>query len=247
MNYTEGQKVTIKSSEWYNESKAQNGFIVFKDGNKICTFSPGMEKFCGNTFTVAKVVTGSSIYPDHYTFVEDGGSYKWCDEMIEGAADAGTQTYTPQAAPETPKPATPAPKPAEAPKPQPKPVEQPKPAPKPAEQPKPQPKPAEQPKPEPKPAEAPKPQTKSTEQPKPVAPQPKTVSVEKEPEPDSKEPEEIDAFEDYTILLTPRKGAPLQDCAVQAYKILAANKVFPSVRFDFNGFEFDIRRKGQQV
>ncbi len=244
MNYTEGQKVTIKSSEWYNESKAQNGFIVFKDGNKICTFSPGMEKFCGNTFTVARVVTGSSIYPDHYTFVEDGGSYKWGDEMIEGAADAGTQTYTPQAATEAPKPQTkpaaPAPKPAEAPKPQPKPAEQPKPAPKPVEQPKPAPKPVEQPKPAPKPAE----------QPKPAAPQPKTVSVEKEPEPVRPEPEateEIDAFEDYTILLTPRKGAPLQNCAVQAYKILAANKVFPSVRFDFNGFEFDIRRKGQEA
>lgn len=240
MNYKEGQKVTIKSSEWYNGNKAQNGFIVFKDGNKICTFSPGMEKFCGNTFTVAKVVTGSSIYPDHYTFVEDGGSYKWCDEMIEGAADAGTQTYTPQTATEAPKPqpkpATPAPKPAEAPKPQPKPAEQPKPAPKPVEQPKPTPKPVEQPKSAPKPAE----------QPKPAAPQPKTVSVEKEPEPTNKEPEtteEMDAFEDYTILLTPRKGAPLQNCAVQAYKILVANKMFPSVRFDFNGFEFDIRRK----
>ncbi len=240
MKYTEGQKVTIKSNDWYNESKAQNGFIVFKEGNKICTFSPGMEKFCGNTFTVAKVVTGSSIYPDHYTFVEDGGSYKWCDEMIACAADAGAQTYAPQTTTETPKPAAPAPKPAA-------------PAPKPAE-PKPQPKP-EAPKPEPKPAAtAPKPAapvTKSVEKPEPKPeqkpePQPTVTTQAPAPEPDAPN-EEIDAFEDYTILLTPRKGAPLQDCAVQAFKILAANKVFPSVRFDFNGFEFDIRRKTQGV
>jgi hypothetical protein len=241
MRYQEGQKVTIKNSVWYNGNKAQNGFIVFKDGNKICTFSPGMEKFCGNTFTIAKVVTGSSIYPDHYTFVEDGGSYKWCDEMIDCLAAANAETYSPQAATDAPKP---------APKPDPKPAPKPEPKPAPKPEPKPEPKPAPKPEPKPEPVQAPKPAPK----PEPVQapaqkPEPKPEpKVELKPEPkveqqENKQEVEIDAFEDYTILLTPRKGAPLQDCAVQAYRILAANSVFPSVRFDFNGYEFDIKRK----
>ena len=219
MRYVEGQKVTIKNSEWYNESKAQNGFIVFKDGNKICTFSPGMEKFCGSTFTIAKVVTGSSIYPDHYTFVEDGGSYKWCDEMIDCLAAENAETYSPQAAADAPKP-----EPKPTPKPEPKPAPAPKPAPK--QEPKPTPKPEPKPVPKPEPVQVPAPKT-----------EPKVE------QPENNQETEIDAFEDYTILLTPRKGAALQDCAVQAYRILAANGVFPSVRFDFNGYEFDIKRK----
>ena len=99
MKYQVNQKVTIKSEDWYNENKAQNGFIVFKNGNKICTFSPGMVKFCGKTFTVSKVVTGSSIYPDHYTFVEDGGSYKWSDDMIAGVAGEVTEAPEPAKTP----------------------------------------------------------------------------------------------------------------------------------------------------
>ena len=145
MKYKENDKVTIQSEEWYNENKQSNGFILFRDGNKVSTFSPGMLKFCGATFTVGKVLTGSSIYPDHYTFVEDGGVYKWTDEMIAGLAEPDAQLYVRESTEQAPKPVQ---------KPEPKPVEQPKPVQKPEPKPVEQPKPVQ--KPEPKPVEQPK-------------------------------------------------------------------------------------------
>ena len=257
MNYREGQKVTIKGSDWYNENKTQNGFIVFREGNKVCTFSPGMEKFCGKTFTIAKAVTGSSLYPDHYTFVEDGGSYKWNDEMIAGQADENAETYTVSVPANTaPKPAaTEAPKPAPKEEPKPAPKEEPKPTPKeePKAAPKPTPKeepkqaPKQEPKPAPKPAAtaAPKPTPKEEPNPAPVAPA-KTEQAWGEINPDQKNPEVKDdesVFESYTILLKPKNGATLQDCAAQAFRILLSNEIFPSVQFDFNNVEIIMKRK----
>ena len=254
MNYKENDKVTIQSQDWYEQNKQPNGFIIYKkDGNKVATFSPGMLKFCGQTFTVGKVITGSSIYPDHYTFIEDGGAYKWTDEMIAGLADSGAQTYVREAAPAASKPAPkpvekPAPKPEPkptpkeevkpAPKPEPKPVEAPKPAPKeevkPAPKPEPKPTPKEEvksaPKPEPKPVEAPK-------------PEPKVEIPDKQSEPEHQDEGEISAFESFTLLLKPRNGAAFADCATQAFKIMAANSTFPSATFNFNGFEITIARK----
>ena len=273
MKYTEQQKVTIQSEDWYNQKKQANGFIIFRDDkNKIATFSPGMLKFCGQTFTVNKVVTGSSIFPDHYTFVEDGGMYKWNDDMILGVADPNAEVY---------KPDTTQPKPAEV-KPQTKPETKPEVKVEVKPQPKPEVKPAE-PKPEVKPAvktepksvgvkpkpvvEQPKPQTKTD-----VSLEPKTVDVKKTTEnmkptvdemkpvekPEHSEDEhknirasevsettetEITAFESYSILLKTRRGASVRDCAEQALKILYANSVFPSATFDFNDFTFTITRR----
>lgn len=276
MKYQVNQKVTIKSEDWYNENKAQNGFIVFKNGNKICTFSPGMVKFCGKTFTVAKVVTGSSIYPDHYTFVEDGGSYKWSDDMISGVAGEVTEAPEPAKAPEVPQ--TPAPEPVKE-QPAPETAKQPEPAKEPEKKSEPKPKPqksAQQPKTTPvkkeetedqwgdlgsqqpapeapapvkepdRPIQQPEPE-KAPEVPQTPAPEPVRPAQDPAPQQPQPENEEVNAFETYTILLTPREGAKLQDCAVQAYRILAGNEVFPSVRFDFNGFEFDIKRKTQEA
>ena len=244
MNYREGQKVTIKGSDWYNENKTSNGFIVFREGNKVCTFSPGMEKFCGKTFTIQKAVTGSSLYPDHYTFVEDGGSYKWNDEMIAGQADDNAETYSAVAAAPAntaPKPAaTPAPKPA-ATTAKPAPKQETKPAPK--EEPKPAAKPAVKEDPKPAPAAAPAAQENASgnkdggwgsfdekENPK------------QDPAPEQPAEEES-AFETYTILLKPKNGASLKMCSEQAYKILLSNEIFPSVQFDFNNVEITMRRK----
>lgn len=268
MNYREGQKVTIKGSDWYNENKTSNGFIVFREGNKVCTFSPGMEKFCGKTFTIQKAVTGSSLYPDHYTFVEDGGSYKWNDEMIAGQADDNAETYSAVAAAPAntaPKPAaTPAPKPAAttakpAPKQETKPApkEEPKPAAKPAVKEDPKPAPAAAPKEEPKPA--PKPAPKEEPKPAPAAAPAAQENAsgnkdggwgsfdEKEnpkQDPAPEQPaEEESAFETYTILLKPKNGASLKMCSEQAYKILLSNEIFPSVQFDFNNVEITMRRK----
>lgn len=288
MNYQVNDKVCIQPESWYNENKQPNGFIVFKDNNKISTFSPGMVKFCGQVFTVAKVVTGSSIYPDHYTFVEDGGAYKWTDQMIAGLSDGSEPAYVRPA--ETP--ATPV-----VPKPEPKKEKVEKPAKKETkkkETPKPEPeKPKEVAKPEPsivttpvkeeepeieeenpwndlggtpeqvkepvkeepvkeqpnQPVKEPENQVKEPIKEEPVKEQPENQKKEEPvelPEPKN-EPqevnEEISAFETFTILLKPKQGAAFQDCAVQALKILSANEIFPSVTYEFNGYEVNIARK----
>lgn len=319
MKYQVNQKVTIQPEEWYNTNKQANGFIIFRPGgNKIATFSPGMIKFCGQTFTIGKVVTGSSIYPDHYTFVEDGGSYKWTEEMIAGLASADAPVYVPAASPVKPAPAPAKPveeKPVkkvektskekkEAPKATESPKQEPVQKPEPVKTPemKPEPVPTEQPpviKPEPIPTELPPviPTTPASGSPEPTkeieteenqtwntlgesepettvgknlkdmpevpvqSQEPAPVVPEKQSEP-VKQPEnhpeemkenketqqpdgnEITAFESYTILLKPRIGAKLSDCSTQAFAIIKNNDIFPSVTFDFGGFDFTISRRG---
>lgn len=73
MKYKVGDKVKIKSLDWYNENKDETDDI--ECSNNIW-FYREMSKFCG------KVMTISHIRADHYTMVEDLVGY-WTDEMIE--------------------------------------------------------------------------------------------------------------------------------------------------------------------
>ena len=73
MKYKVGDKVKIKSLDWYNENKDETDDI--ECSNNIW-FYKEMSKFCG------KVMTISHIRADHYTMVEDLVGY-WTDEMIE--------------------------------------------------------------------------------------------------------------------------------------------------------------------
>ena len=73
MKYKVGDKVKIKSLDWYNENKDETDDI--ECFNNIW-FYKEMSKFCG------KVMTISHIRADHYTMVEDLVGY-WTDEMIE--------------------------------------------------------------------------------------------------------------------------------------------------------------------
>ena len=73
MKYKVGDKVKIKSLDWYNENKDETDDI--ECSNNIW-FYREMSKFCG------KVMTISHIRADHYTMVEDMVGY-WTDEMIE--------------------------------------------------------------------------------------------------------------------------------------------------------------------
>lgn len=86
LKYKVGDKVKIKNLDWYNANKQANGFIMIKVDGKVSSFTPGMVKYCGEVFTIDKVMTTSAIYPEHYRFVEDKNTYCWVDEMIERLA-----------------------------------------------------------------------------------------------------------------------------------------------------------------
>ena len=74
MKYNVGDRVQIKSLDWYNENKDEYGNI---DINDYFTFYADRSKYCGKVFTIAEV------FDDCYTVKEDNNEYFWIDEMIE--------------------------------------------------------------------------------------------------------------------------------------------------------------------
>ena len=94
MKYNVGDKVRIKSIDWYNKNKDSNGNVVFSSKvfhfcwceNVRTVFTKDMAKFCG------KVVTIETVWTANYSIVE--GTYRegisidyFTDEMIEGLAE----------------------------------------------------------------------------------------------------------------------------------------------------------------
>lgn len=77
MKFKVGDKVKIKSLDWYNENKNKTGFISFNDVN----FMPEMSRYCGEILTINRVV---EVF-GQYLMSECG--FLWTDEMIEGLAD----------------------------------------------------------------------------------------------------------------------------------------------------------------
>lgn len=76
MRYKKGDRVRIKSLEWYNANKDEDG-KVYVYGDSYAIFIQVMSKFCGQTVTISEVVD------DLYGILEDGGDYSWADYMIE--------------------------------------------------------------------------------------------------------------------------------------------------------------------
>ena len=76
MKYKVGDRVRIKSLEWYN--RYTNGTEV---KCKHFLFICDMKKYCGQIMTI-NVVGGFS-----YDMIEDDGTYVWTDEMIEGLVE----------------------------------------------------------------------------------------------------------------------------------------------------------------
>ena len=74
LKYKAGDRVRIKSIDWYNENKDEGG-NVWTSGGQI-PFDKCMSKWCG------KVMAISHVRADHYTMVEDLVGY-WSDDMIE--------------------------------------------------------------------------------------------------------------------------------------------------------------------
>ena len=82
MRYKKGDRVKIKSLEWYNENKDEDGFVYC--GDKV--FDDYMSVFCGS------IVTIGGAYPySRYEIREDMQCRTWTDEMIEGLVVAEPQ------------------------------------------------------------------------------------------------------------------------------------------------------------
>ena len=86
MKYKPLDKVRIKSLDWYNENKDEDGNIpLVENTNSKYNFTKRMRGLCG------KVMTISSANSYYYDMVEDNGEYFWADEMIEGLVKEETK------------------------------------------------------------------------------------------------------------------------------------------------------------
>ena len=75
MKYKVGDKVQIKSLEWYNENKDDLDQVKCSD----YIFTHPMTKYCGKTVTI-KCINTKDCY---YLISEDDGYRSWTDEMIK--------------------------------------------------------------------------------------------------------------------------------------------------------------------
>ena len=83
MKYKIGDKVKVKSLDWYNQNKDEFGEV--KCGGYV--FPYPMTKHCGKTVTIRCINTKDC----YYVIYEDDGYRSWTDEMIEGIVDIEPQ------------------------------------------------------------------------------------------------------------------------------------------------------------
>ena len=86
MKYKEGNRVRIKTLDWYKENKDEDGNIRYQviDSAHPIFFTKYMSRFCGETLTIICVHKGL------YHMNETGYSEFWTDEMIEGLVEEET-------------------------------------------------------------------------------------------------------------------------------------------------------------
>ena len=77
MRFKVGDRVRIKSLDWYNENKDEDDIVICGEFNFIVP----MTKFCSKVLTIHEDVA------DGYIMSEDKDGYVWTDEMIEGLAE----------------------------------------------------------------------------------------------------------------------------------------------------------------
>lgn len=79
--YKIGQKVRVKSLDWYHHNKDGYGSVPI--GDKKPKFTYPMSKYCGQVLTI----DDNTEYEGEYYMIEDDGVYTWADEMFEGVVD----------------------------------------------------------------------------------------------------------------------------------------------------------------
>ena len=81
MKYKQGDKVKIKSLDWYNKNKNEDGIIGCGNAN----FIPDMKIYCGDILTICDINEELSYY------YVTGCQYTFKDEMIEGLVEEETK------------------------------------------------------------------------------------------------------------------------------------------------------------
>ena len=76
MKYNVGDKVRIKSLDWYNENKDEDGIVELSTH----IFTPGMSQFCGKVVTIEDVFENID---DNVVYYIEEIDYDWTDEMFE--------------------------------------------------------------------------------------------------------------------------------------------------------------------
>ena len=80
MRFKVGDRVRIKSLDWYNANKNHCGEIpLFKPSG---LFVPDMSRYCNNIMTIKDICYGTC-----YRMKEDFWNYNWTDGMIEGLVE----------------------------------------------------------------------------------------------------------------------------------------------------------------
>lgn len=69
MKYNIGDKVTIRSLDWYNANKDERGYVGY--------FVPSMANYCGQEATIVEVINRI------YLIDIDDSNWFWSDEMFE--------------------------------------------------------------------------------------------------------------------------------------------------------------------
>ena len=82
MKYKVGDKVLIKSADWYYENRDEENTVHCGSAG----FVSSMTTFCGQIVTISSVSSEKSSFKIYqiYRIKEDNGIYNWTDEMIEG-------------------------------------------------------------------------------------------------------------------------------------------------------------------
>lgn len=79
MQYKKGDRVQVKSLDWYNANKNSEGAVLF---NGLRIFDEDMSEFCGKVVTIEAY----NARWHSYDIKEDGKVNFWYDEMFEGFA-----------------------------------------------------------------------------------------------------------------------------------------------------------------
>jgi hypothetical protein len=82
MKYKVGDRVRIKSIDWYNENKDKDGLVIVEPSTHV--FIPEMLEHCGKIVTIKNVFEDNNCKAVYYMKEID---WDWTDEMIEGLVE----------------------------------------------------------------------------------------------------------------------------------------------------------------
>ena len=88
MKYKNGDRVKIKSLDWYNENKDKDGVVnLIQSSESTFNFTESMATLCD------KVVTIYCVYSTSYDILEDDEKHFWTDEMVECLVEEETPKF----------------------------------------------------------------------------------------------------------------------------------------------------------